>query len=143
MKWSSARHPYVLPMVVVPDDIDSQGIASNVAILAWMNRAAIAHSTAAGYDWAAYRRLGTMFVVRRHELDYHRSATLGERILLRTWPGSLRGATCRRFHEVVSARDGQLIARGMNVWAYIDREARKPQRIHAEILAAFDPEQFI
>ena len=60
MTWSSARTPYVLPMVVIPEDIDVQGIASNVAILSWMNRAAIAHSTAAGYDWSAYRRLNTI-----------------------------------------------------------------------------------
>jgi acyl-CoA thioester hydrolase len=143
MTWSSARTPYVLPMVVIPEDIDAQGIASNVAILSWMNRAAIAHSTAEGYDWSAYRRLGTMFVVRRHELDYHRSARLGERVLLRTWPGHLKGATCRRFHEVVSADEGLLIARGMNVWAYIDRDEHRPQRIPPEILEAFEPTRFL
>lgn len=142
-KWTSARRPFVLPMVVIPEDIDAQDIASNIAILEWMNRAAIAHSTAEGYDWAAYRRLESMFVVRRHEIDYHRSARLGEPLALRTWPGYIKGASCRRYHEVISLRDGALIARGMNLWAYIGRENHKPRRVPAEILEAFAPERFL
>ena len=143
MNWTSARKPFVLPMVVIVEDIDAQDIASNIAILKWMNRAAIAHSTAAGYDWAAYQRLEAMFVVRRHEIDYHRSARLGEALELRTWPGYVKGASCRRYHEVISISDGALIARGMNLWAYIGSHDHKPRRIPAELLDAFDSERFL
>ncbi len=143
MRWQSAPSPYVLPMTVVRPDIDDQGIASNVAIVGWMVRAAIAHSTAEGVDWACYRRLQAMFVVRRHEIDYHRSARLGERLLLRTWPSFLKAATAHRKHEVLRAIDGTVIARGMNVWAYIDRQTGRPKRIPDEVLQAFAPEKYL
>src|SRR5690606_17983078 len=71
---------FVLPLTVVPEDVDEQGHASNVRILGYMNQAAIAHSDALGYDVARYREVGGIFVVRRHEIDYLASAYEGERL---------------------------------------------------------------
>ncbi|MEE2828343.1 MAG: thioesterase family protein [Myxococcota bacterium] len=143
MVWHSASRPFVLPMTVISADIDDQEIASNVAILSWMIRAAVAHSTELGYDWAAYRRLNSMFVVRRHEIDYKRPALLGDRILLRTWPSLLKAATAHRMHELVRAADGAVIAQGMNVWAYLDRSTGRPTRMPEELIGAFDPSLFL
>jgi len=142
MRWTSAANAYEIPMTVIPDDIDEQGIAYNVAVVDWMIRAAIAHSTALGFDRFAYRRLGSMFVVRRHEIDYHRSARLGDELMLRTWPSFMKAATAHRCHEVV-APDGTLIAKGVNVWAYVDRTTGRPMRMPAEVLDSFDVGQFL
>ena len=130
-------------MSVIPKDIDDQRIASNVAILSWMIRSAVAHSTALGYDWRAYRRLGSMFVVRRHEIDYQRSALLGDRLVLRTWPSLIKAATAHRQHEVVRVSDGAMIARGLNVWAYVDSGTGRPTRMPAEVVEAFDPGRYV
>lgn len=143
MTWTSSSSAFELPMYVIPDDIDDQRIASNVAILGWMIRASVAHSAVLGYDWAAYRRLGAMFVVKRHEIDYHRPAVLGDRLLLRTWPSYARGATAHRLHEVVRIGDGASIARGMNVWAFVDSSSGRPLRMPGEVLEAFDPAKFV
>ncbi len=142
VRWESASRAFELPMRVIPDDIDEQGIAYNVTIIDWMMRAAIAHSTSLGYDRVAYRRLGAMFVVRRHEIDYHRSARLGDELVLRTWPSFMKAATAHRKHEIVRARDGVMIAKGLNVWAFVGRETGRPQRMPAEVIEAFHPEQF-
>ena len=129
-------------MSVVPVDIDDQRIASNVAIVGWMIRAAVAHSTSLGYDWAAFRELGAMFVVRRHEIDYHTPALLGDRLLLRTWPSFMKAATAHRKHEVIRPSDGAIIARGMNVWAFVDSTSGRPQRMPPQLLDTFDPSRF-
>lgn len=139
----SVRRPFVLPVTVRHADIDAQGHASNVAVLAWMNEAAIAHSAALGYDAAAYRQAGGFFVVKRHEIDYLRPARLGDELLCATWPSLMRGATAQRRHEIVRRSDGELIARGVNTWAFVDVTSGRPTRVPAAILSAFDPERFI
>lgn len=141
-QWTSARNPFVIPMVVLPEDIDAQGIANNVQVLAWMNRAAIAHSTALGWDVARYVREGAWFVVRRHEIDYVHSARLGDRLELRTWPGFRKAASAHRYHEIV--RDnGDVIARGINIWAYVDVVTGRPRRMTQEMVGTFDPEKYL
>ncbi len=140
--WTSARNPFVVPMVVLPEDIDAQGIANNVQVVAWMNRVAIAHSTWLGWDVRRYVAEGAWFVVRRHEVDYVQSARLGDRLELRTWPGFMRAATAHRYHEFVR-EDGAVIARGMNVWAYVDMHTGRPKRMTPELLEAFDPQQYL
>jgi acyl-CoA thioester hydrolase len=139
--WTPASRPFTVPMVVLPEDIDGQGIANNVAVVAWMNRVAIAHSTALGWDIARYRREGAWFVVRRHEIDYLRSAALGDRLELRTWPQFMKAATAQRGHEIVRD-DGAVIARGLNVWAYVDAATGRPRRMSEDMLRAFDPEDY-
>lgn len=129
---------FALPLVVGPQDIDEQGHASNVRILDWMNRAAIGHSEAVGLTLARYRALGGTFVVRRHELDYVLPALLGDEVVAYTWAVSCRRATAERRHEVRRAADGRVVARGFNVWAWIDLRGR-PARMPAEVEAAFDP----
>ncbi len=138
-KWTSNPDAFELPMVVLPEDIDGQGIASNIAVLAWMNRVAIAHSSAVGWTVARYRQEGAWFVVRRHEIDYLGSARLGDRLLLRSWVGFMKAASSHRHHEILRPSDGTLIARGMNHWAWVSAETGRPQRMPPELIDAFRP----
>ena len=117
----SVERPFVLRVRVDDEHIDGQGHASNVAFVDWMNRAAIEHSAALGLDLAAYQRLGAMFVVRRHEIDYVRPARAGDQLLCATWIERMEKASAERRHEIVRAGDGELIARGRNMWAFVRR----------------------
>lgn len=139
----SVAKPFVLPVKVLSSHIDAQGHASNVAILAWMNDAAIAHSTQLGYNACTYQKLQAMFVVRRHEIDYRRPARLGDQLLCATWPCLMQKATAHRRHEILRPDDGEIIATGFNIWAYVDIQSSRPRRIPEEILAAFDPALFV
>lgn len=133
----SVARPFVLRVRVDAEHIDGQGHASNVAFVDWMNRAAIAHSAALGLDLAAYQRLGAMFVVRRHEIDYVRPARAGDELLCATWIALMEKASAERRHEIVRAGDGEIIVRGRNVWAFVDAATGRPRRIAEEVLAAF------
>jgi acyl-CoA thioester hydrolase len=65
----SAPDTFRLDLVVGDDDIDALGHASNIAFVRWIQDAAMAHSAAVGLDLVAYRRLGAVLVVVRHEID--------------------------------------------------------------------------
>ena len=133
---------FVIHLTVGQADIDAQGHASNVAILSWMNRAAWEHSDALGWDVPAYQKIGAWFVVRRHEIDYHHRALLGEKLLCYTWPSAIGKVTAERRHYIVRAEGGAMIAEGMNIWAFIDAATHKPKRIPAGVAETFDPKNF-
>jgi acyl-CoA thioester hydrolase len=57
-------------LVAQPEDIDELGHVSNITYVRWIQLAATEHSAALGWDTAAYRRLGAVFVVKRHEIEY-------------------------------------------------------------------------
>ena len=74
----SAPDTFRLDLTVADDDIDVLGHASNIAFVRWIQDVAIAHSAAVGLDLEGYRRLGAVFVVVRHEIDYLRPALRGD-----------------------------------------------------------------
>lgn len=130
------------PVAVSESDIDGLGHASNVAIVGWISRAAWEHSKALGYGLEAYREIGGVFVVRRHEIDYRAQARLHDELICYTWPSALAKATAERRHRILRPADGTLIAEAYNVWAYLDMDSGRPKRIPAAIRDTFDPALF-
>lgn len=124
-------------IVVAPAHIDRFGHANNVAVLGWIQDVAEAHSTAVGFSLAAYERLGAAFVVRRHEIDYLRPSLVGEGLDLRTWVPSAKRISCNRSTEIVSHKDGQLVARAMTTWVFAEIATLRPVRIPDEVRFAF------
>ena len=109
-------------------DIDVLDHVSNVAYIRWVQEVAIAHSRALGLDVDAYRAMGGVFVVRRHEIDYLRPVLRGQRLELRTWLDSVTFAKCVRATEIVDER-GDVAARAMTIWGYVDFGSGRPTRI--------------
>ncbi len=124
---------------VGPDDIDMLGHASNIAFVRWIQDVALAHSAAVGFDLEAYRRLGAVFVVVRHEVDYMRPALRGDVIEARTWISTAMAAKCQRATELMRKSDGQLLARGLTTWGFVEIATGRPRRIDEELRVAFDP----
>lgn len=129
--------PEVFTLRVTVTQADPQGHASNVAFVQWMQEAAVAHSSAAGLTPERYRELGTMFVVRRHEISYLRPAPLGTVLALRTWVADFHGASSRRCYHFLREPDGQEIARATTDWAYLDAKTGRPLRIPADVKKLF------
>lgn len=144
MSWSTfavvdtvgEHNPFSVELVVGEADIDDLNHANNVAYLRWIQDVAVAHSEAVGLDFEAYRKRGSVFVVRRHEIDYLRPLLLGTRISLRTWIAEVMAAKCVRATEIVAA-DGTVHARARTTWGYIDTVRSRPTRITDSIRIAF------
>jgi acyl-CoA thioester hydrolase len=128
---------FVLEIEVAPSDIDQLGHASNIAYVRWVQDVAVGHSNAVGLDFDAYKAIGAVFVVLRHEIDYLRSALRGDRIKLRTWVSSASAATCRRETELLRVDDGVVVARASTTWGFIDAVSARPRRIPDDIIDRF------
>jgi acyl-CoA thioesterase FadM len=50
---------------------------------------------------------------------------------------SVLSAKCFRHTEFVRKTDGQMLAKGITTWAFMDLETGRPRRIAAEVRAAF------
>jgi acyl-CoA thioester hydrolase len=133
---------FAWPVTVSERDIDVQNHASNVAVVDWMNRAAWEHSKQLGFDAADYQKIGGMFVVRRHEIDYRAQAMLGDQLLCWTWPCYAQKATAHRKHRVIRQSDGVVIAEGFNIWAFVSVTTGRPTRMPEPITTAFDPRKW-
>jgi acyl-CoA thioester hydrolase len=134
-----SHEKYRLGFTVSDADIDLLGHASNIAFVRWIQDVALAHSAHVGLDFEAYQRLGAVFVVVRHEIDYVRSALRADVLEARTWISSVMAAKCIRATEIVSASDGALLARSQTTWAFIEMATGRPRRIPADVRASFAP----
>jgi acyl-CoA thioester hydrolase len=129
---------FQLTFAVKDSDIDPLGHVNNIAYVRWIQDVAVAHSAAVGMDFAAYGRLGGVFVVRRHEIDYLRPVLRSDRVVARTWISGVMAAKCHRSTELVRASDGQVLARALTTWGFIEMATGRPRRIPDEVRAAFD-----
>lgn len=129
--------PFLFDVTIEPSDIDEQGHVNNAVYVRWMDRAAVAHSAALGYDWARYQQMQTAFVVRRHEVDYITPARLGDEVVVATWPTVMRRFTAHRRHQIVRRDDDQTLVRALTHWVYLDTATGRPTRMPAELIAAF------
>jgi acyl-CoA thioester hydrolase len=142
--WTTLAHivseppVFRLDLAVADEDIDDLGHASNIAFVRWIQRVAIAHSEAVGLGLETYRRLGGVFVVARHEIDYLRPALRGDVLQARTWISSVMAAKVQRATELVRAADGEPVARSLTWWGWVEMASGRPRRIPPEVLVAFE-----
>ncbi len=122
---------------VTQDEIDTQGHANNVEYVRWLQDAAVAHS--AFYGWTAdrYRELGSGWVAKSHTIEYIRPSFAGDEIVVQTSIVGKRRVAYTRSYRIIRRSDGELLAKGETVWAFIDYETGKPARIPPEIDNAF------
>jgi acyl-CoA thioester hydrolase len=125
------------PHTVVDDEIDELGHANNVAYVAWLQAAAVAHSGALGWTGERYRQLGFGWVVRSHWIEYLQPAVAGDQIVVQTWVASMRKVTSVRRYRVLRPADQLLLATAETNWAFVNYATGKPTRIVAEIARLF------
>lgn len=126
-----------LDIVAAPHEMDQLEHVSNVVYIEWVLRVAQAHSDSLGYDWAAYKRLGAVFIVSRHEIDYLRPAVAGDEIALVTWIESWKGASCIRCTSIRRTRDDVELARARTRWVMYSLSRQRPTRIPPQIIDVF------
>ena len=123
------------PITAQSADIDELGHVSNLVYVRWILETAMAHSIARGWGHAEYLASGTVWVVRRHEIDYLLPVTVGQQLVGETWVDPWKAASCVRRTELV--RDGVIVARAATTWAFMSIASGRPQRIPDEMKALF------
>lgn len=129
--------PFTIRVRVEAPDLDELEHANNQVYLRWVQEAAVAHSEAVGLGMAEYRRRGAVFVVMRHEIDYLRPALPGDELDVGTRVCAAGPATAERYTTIHRVSGGELLARAMTRWAFVDLRSRRPARIPEDVRALF------
>lgn len=127
---------------VDPEDIDAMGHINNVSYVAWMQEAAIAHSTANGWDLARYQSFGAGWVARQHRIEYLRPGFQEDDLMVQTWVFGLKRVSSTRHYHVVRASDKAVIAKAETQWAFVDLLTQTPRKIPPEISQSFEVIEF-
>jgi acyl-CoA thioester hydrolase len=123
---------------VGPEDLDALDHVNNLRYLAWMERAALGHSAAQGWDFERTRAAGVAWVVRSHAIDYHKPARRDDPIVVRTWVADMRAAASLRRFQILRESDGAVLADARTDYAMIDPSTQSPRRIPPELAGAFE-----
>lgn len=115
---------HVLPIRVMPEDIDFMGHVNNARYLSWVQDVVMAHwrrlapaETVAAHAWVALK----------HEITYRKPAFLGDDVIVRTVLERIAGA--RSFYNTVIERGGEVLAEVRSMWCCLDSVTLRPARI--------------
>ena len=137
MSWS-LPDPFVIDIVVQPEDIDGLGHANNAVYVSWLERCAWRHSQSLGLDLAEYRRLDRAMAVVRHEVDYLASAYEGDQLQLATWiVESDQRLKMTRHFQLRRPADDLTLLRAQTTFVCIELSTGKPKRMPVEFVDGY------
>ena len=123
-----AAKPFLLPIKILPEDIDFMGHVNNARYLGWVQDAVLSH-------WRklapAEEVASKAWVALKHEITYRKPAFLDDAVIARTMLEKVAGA--RAFYRTVIARGEDVLAEVQSAWCCIDAETLRPARISRDV----------
>lgn len=120
-------------------ECDAYGHLNHANYLRYMQEAAFEASAAAGYDVARYQALNRVWFVRESDITYLRSLAYGDSVNIKTWVSDFRRIRSRRSYDLYDVASGELVARAMTDWVFLDAVSLRPITVPPEIVAAYWP----
>jgi acyl-CoA thioester hydrolase len=121
---------FIHPIQLQTGDIDALGHVNNVVYVRWVQEVAEAHWKKVATTEMAKN---LVWVVLRHEIDYHSPALPDYVIEGSTRVGAYKGARFERFVYIHHAKTHQLLAEAKTIWCLLDTKTLKPTRIYPEL----------
>lgn len=115
------------------EDTDCGGVVYYANYLRYFERARTRLLADRGVDAARWMREGALFTVYRAEVDYKGPAMYGDRLIVETTVGEIKGSRLTFWYTVTRERDGAVTAAGLTRMACVG-DSMKPRRIPDEIL---------
>jgi acyl-CoA thioester hydrolase len=133
-KFINMENVFTLTITVSTEDIDNLHHVNNLVYVKWMDKIATSHWTYLTKDspFPEY-----VWVVMRHEIDYLKQASLGDKIIVKTWVGETKGITSVRLMEFY--KKDVLLVKAKTIWAMLDSKTFKPARIRENVLKVLQP----
>jgi len=122
--------PFTHQLNIQPADIDALGHVNNVVYVRWVQEVAAAHWQKMA---SVVLQKELVWVVLRHEIDYHAPAMPGDPIEGSTRVGDYNGARFERFVYIRHAQTGTLLAEAKTIWCLLDAATFKLKRISPEL----------
>jgi acyl-CoA thioester hydrolase len=128
-------HHFENNMVVQTEHLDDQNHVNNVMYVQFMQDIAMQH-------WYSISppalNEAIVWVVKRHEIDYHAPAFLNDTLLLKTHTGEATAVTWDRHYEIIRVSDQKKIITAKSCWVMLDKKTGRPRRIDDAIKSVFD-----
>ena len=113
------------------------GHVNNAVYQHYLEQAAIEHSEHLGFTLERYQQLGGVFVMRRIEIDYLRSAAASDTLEITTWLQEMRGPRAIRRYEIRRQGKDELLVTAEALWVWVDVKAMRPRAIPENMIDAF------
>jgi acyl-CoA thioester hydrolase len=128
-------HHFEQTITVSLQHLDNLNHVNNVVYVQLMQDLAIEH-----WNHVAPASLNELiiWVVKRHEIDYHAQAMLGDILLLKTYTGQATAVTWDRHFEFIRQSDQKKIITAKSCWVLLDKLSGRPRRIDDTIRSVFD-----
>lgn len=123
-------NPFIIEVTAEETDIDSYNHVNNSVYVRWFDECAREHSKAVGVDTDTAAELGNGMAVRESNIQYLRSAYLGDKVLVANWivmnDGRLRAT---RHFQLIRESDGATLVRAKLDYVCIDIATGRPSRM--------------
>jgi len=121
----------------VDADIDDNGHVNNAVYLSWVGQLAGEHAEACGFGRGWSQAQGGVWVVRRHDITYHRPAVNADELELTVRVESIGGARGVRRTTVDRPSDDAVVADCVTEWVWVRLSDGRPARVPAAIRDAY------
>ncbi|HEX9165633.1 MAG TPA: thioesterase family protein [Gemmatimonadales bacterium] len=125
---------FAMAITATEADMDELGHVNNVVYLSWIQDVAKAHWFAVSTPEETALQA---WVAVRHEIEYKKPAIAGDRLVARTWIGTVSGVTSERFVEIRKHDTMELLVTCRTVWASINRQTGRPMRTDPALMERF------
>lgn len=113
---------------VEASDIDELQHVNNVVYFTYLQQAAMAHwYTSVPSELSDSMR----WVVKKHEIEYFKSAFLDDEIIVKTWVENFTGVSSDRHYEIY--KSGILLVKARTLWVALDSVSMRPKRVPAHL----------
>ena len=116
------------------DDLDELQHVNNVRYVQWIQDISREHWLSVATPELLQ---ATVWVVRKHEIEYKRPALLGEAIRIRTYITDTRGPLSTRVVEMYQPGNTGPLLSSRTTWCLLNVKTLRPMRIPREISALF------
>ena len=120
-------------------EVDFNGHVNNAVYVNWIAQLAADHAEACGFGREWSRSQGGVWVVRRHDITYHRPALDGDELELSVRVESIGAVRGVRRTEIRRPADGARIAECTTEWVWVRLTDGRPTRVPDAIIAAYSP----
>ena len=113
---------------VAEADLDELNHVNNVVYFSYLQQAAMAH----WYSSVPTEISESMrWVVKKHEIEYFKSAVLDDEIIVKTWVDNFSGVTSDRHYEIY--KDNILLVKARTLWVALDPISMRPKRVPSDL----------
>ncbi|GGG46645.1 hypothetical protein GCM10011414_15370 [Croceivirga lutea] len=121
-------------VLVTIEHLDENKHVNNVQFLTWIQEISRAHwSTIAPKEVVD----NYVWVVRNHNITYHKSAFLDDKLKLVTQISKWKGPLCWRKVEIIDSKSNNILVSALTEWCMLERKSMKPKRIHEHLIELF------